>query len=370
MITLKDVRLDISEKEYRAMDCLSYSALSGVSKRGYKSLVEEIYMSVPMKIGIIVESILFGYFNIDDWYIYSEDATIPGDTLRNACDIVFPLVVSKYCKEGDDISKVVSADINTYADDIEQIFKTNKIEYYKKRSPQSRTKTMIKDSGSYWRHYVLSSDKIIISKEDYDKSKSMVDSLNTNKYTSHIFSKSSFDNVEKIAQYAITFDYNGVKFKSLIDWIIVNHDKKTIQVIDLKTGGHDPESFPYVYYDMRYDIQDYIYTEAARSHLSQYFPEYVLLPMKFVYISSNYIDKPMIWQSRKRNHTKKGFWRNNKYYKGVDELIDEYKAYKEGKTVYYPPNEDGVYYINDFILSKDESFKVVKDFRPEVLNNG
>jgi len=68
----------------------------------------------------------------------------------------------------------------------------------------------------------------------------------------------------------IYFNYKGISCKALPDRIIVNHSKKTILLIDLKTTSKGVHDFAYSFKAYSYDRQLAFYTEALKAEYPGY----------------------------------------------------------------------------------------------------
>lgn len=82
----------------------------------------------------------------------------------------------------------------------------------------------------------------------------------------------------------------------MFDRIIVDHDAKTIQPIDLKTSGKKEEKFELSALEWDYYIQASMYTQILLDVISEdeYFKDFTILPFKFVVIN-RFERTPMVW---------------------------------------------------------------------------
>lgn len=175
----------------------------------------------------------------------------------------------------------------------------------------------------YWEDLKASEGKILLSQEEDLLISTIVMSLKTNKATSVYF------NAEEVHyQVPIYFEYDGVPCKALLDMVIFDRENKTIQPIDIKTTGEYTINFPKALKRMRYDIQAAFYTEALR----WLYPEYEILPFKFIVESTKdpgqplvfICDKELLWIGK--NGRKKIFLQGD--------TIEE-KSFIDTRTIYY-----------------------------------
>ena len=170
--------------------------------------------------------------------------------------------------------------------------------------------------------------KHIMSLEEKNTIDLVCESLLTSDYTKDYFQIPN-GNIEIYKQYPIYWEYNDVKCKSLLDFIEINHDDKTIQPLDLKTTGDSVSYFPNSVFKYRYDIQAAFYTYAvgysfANTYLNE---KYTILPFKFIVESTKYPGTPEMFKCSDELLAMgiNGRIRNGNFYKGFDQLITEYK---------------------------------------------
>ena len=331
MKSIQDYSLPITELEYRNIPDISYSLLSSVYRNGYKSLTEEFTPNISTIFGVLTESLLFGSYDKNDYYILPDDISIT-DKVKGAADIIFPYLLN---------NGLTNDDLSVYEREIVSLFENVDIDYYKNRTSESRANTIINEISGYWKHFVKSIGKIVISQETLDRATKTVETLRNHQFTFDIFNINPFQNVEKISQFKYRYLLHGHEIKVMLDWLVIDHDNKIIKPYDLKTGSKLVEDFEQSFFYWRYDIQAFLYSIAVRQLADKYYPDYTIEPFKFVYISRFDSFKPLVWKITNKliRGAYKGYLRDGKYYKGVLELISEYNWYVE--------NQDNVYYSKD-----------------------
>ena len=82
----------------------------------------------------------------------------------------------------------------------------------------------------------------------------------------------------------------------MFDEIIVDHEKKMIYPIDLKTTGHPEEEFEGSFVTWRYDIQSKLYTYILQECIKndEYFKDFKIQPYQFVDINRRTV-APIVW---------------------------------------------------------------------------
>lgn len=333
--------LDITEQEYRNLDIVSYSTLSSLSRESYKALRNTFNPTHATRFGILTESLLFGDYDPEDYYVFP-DNVVPADKLKEACDIIFPMIVVDSKKNK----------LEEYSDIIEILLSQYDVDYYKNRTVESRTSAIIKEGSEYWKHVSKSYGKISITEDFYRLAQTAANTLKTHEFTSSIFSENSFINVEKKSQVKLKFKYKGIEFKSMLDWLVIDHHNKVIHPYDLKTGGKPVEEFEKSFFYWRYDIQATLYLIGILKMRDELYPGYKVNTFKFVYISREDVYRPIVWKVKQRQYTAsiKGFVRNKIVYKGLLDLVKDYDYYLKNQNLQYPKEVYdcfGELYIND-----------------------
>jgi hypothetical protein len=144
----------------------------------------------------------------------------------------------------------------------------------------------------------------------------------------HKHSKDELDEgkYDLIFQHELNFVYNGFRFLSFVDFIKIDHENKTIQPFDLKTGSGSSGEWTKSFIKYRYYFQYILYTIGMQDIAKQLDLEgYELLPFKFMFAGRTeklpiIFDIDPIWNDAAIN----GFTTVAGYkYKGLDELLTE-----------------------------------------------
>lgn len=176
---------------------------------------------------------------------------------------------------------------------------------------------------------VRSKGLTVVTTKDVDNATKIVEELKTNDFTAPIV------NLVKSSRYDI---YNQLQiegysidehlFKSMMDKVVVDHDKKTIQVYDLKCTWSVENFYKEYYLYRRAYIQGYLYWRGARHHFADLVRDgyTVLFPAFIVCDSTNYT-APLIYQMSDVDITDaaSGFEYKGTQYPGVESLIKDLK---------------------------------------------
>jgi hypothetical protein len=138
-------------------------------------------------------------------------------------------------------------------------------------------------------------------------------------------------------QVPIYFRYRGEDCKALLDGILIDHKNRTIQPFDLKTTGKSVYDFPVSFLQFGYYRQCALYETALYSIgspiLSLLEQGYEMLDFIFIVVENKLSSShPAIiyrTNAKDREYGRIGGYIGKRFYKGIDQLIDEYKFYRE-----------------------------------------
>lgn len=227
-----------------------------------------------------------------------------------------------------------------------------------KRDSQPKVVDRLLSEGLAYLNFLTSSEnKKIITQEMYLNVLKAVQTLDSNQFTGGYwcnFYNHNLEEREVLFQVPILFkvdlDFlvereNHPDGKALFDILDFNHKEKTIQPIDLKSTSDYISQFPTSFLKWRYYLQAAYYSYG----LSQVYPEYTILPFKFIVISSQQVTKPIIYQCSKEDLKVGEFGGINKItnrkVKGWRQLIEDYLWHKQNDLWEYPREvyeKDGV----------------------------
>lgn len=315
---------------------LSYSRVSDFSKNGPVSLIRRSEIDTnSVRIGSITDDLLNDGFKLEDKY-YIFDGKKPTATLGNLADII-----TKNYNEIPDDNKILEI--------------INHNSYWKRSGDEVKLKNIEdNDFRNYLEAFYESKRKIVLSSNDYALGKELADTIRTHEFSKYIFS----DVYDRYTQFKFEIKYKGIKFRGIIDFVLIDHKNKTVNLIDLKTGKDQCLYFMNNFIKYKYYFQESIYIKAFNFICKKLgLKGYKLLPFKFLYIS-RYEKIPLEYAVTKKWHNAaiKGFITDSGYkYKGLDETIEDIKWHWKNK-VFDLPKE--VYESNGTKLLNDEFIKI------------
>lgn len=181
---------------------------------------------------------------------------------------------------------------------------------------------------------VMKSGKIVLSTNEYEGVLRAKQSIIENDFTNYFFYQ-VFVHHEIMHQVAIYFTYKGVECKALLDGILIDHRGRTIQPFDLKTTGKSVYDFQDSFLYWGYYRQGAFYERALYSKQSPIKDllksGYKMLDFIFIVVESSKdsLNPAIIYRTTEKDRYCgiNGGHVRGKFYKGIDNLLDDYLFY-------------------------------------------
>jgi len=161
--------------------------------------------------------------------------------------------------------QLISIDMKDYSDDLLKLM--DKFEYYESSDDEKRLVKIREVAGSYWNKYIKYRDarksgKMVLDTESSNNIKEIVAGI-----ISHEIFKTYLPPYKKKVQYEtqkkITFEYLGDNCIAILDLVKINHENKTIEIVDIKFSSLNDSRKAAL--TARWDIQGAFYYWAAMS---------------------------------------------------------------------------------------------------------
>jgi len=172
---------------------------------------------------------------------------------------------------------------------------------------------------------VRSKGLIPVTADDVANSEKIVEVLRTNQFTKDIVSLQSSSRYDVFNQLQVeNFEVDNHPLKAMMDRVIVDHKKQTIQVYDLKCTWAVENFYREYYLYRRAYIQGYVYYIAAY-HIPNINNGYKILPPKFIVCDSINYYNPLIYAMTEQDlkDAYEGFDYRGLKYKGVRDVIKD-----------------------------------------------
>lgn len=285
--SIKDISWQVPEPTYRADSAISYSTLSRFEREGWRklgSLFDKIE-TPSLTFGSAVDTKLTdGDEAFNERFIVCDFPPL-SDTLISITKFLHKNFHENHRK----LSMIDDAEISRAA---------LMFNYYANPKYENfRVKSIKESCDEYYSLLTLAGDKTVLSQNDYADVMACVDELKTNPATKYFFSSNPFEaHIEKVFQLKFRAEFQGIPVRCMFDEIIVDHEKKVIYPIDLKTTGHPEEEFEGSFSQWRYDIQAKLYTYILQECIKndEYFKDFKIQSYQFVVINRRTV-APIVW---------------------------------------------------------------------------
>jgi hypothetical protein len=318
-------------KEYRDLKLPSYSLLSKLSqhpKLAKAMLDGQQIKSKFMDLGSLIDMLLTAPDEIVDNY-YLVSGNLPTNSYMQ--------LVTEYLRLFE-LFQSETGFLQSYFDQNSTILqaRTN-IQFQSNWKDETVIANFHKECDHYLSEYLEAGDKIMITQGEFANAKSMANSVLENEFTKKYFNFPADRDIEINYQYSITCNMDGHEVKTLPDIIYIDHDKKEVELIDIKTFS---ESFLKSYYKYRYYIQGALYNRSMKEVIDRVIrlKGYKLHSFKFIAIDTSGFESPMLHEmtSIDMKAATTGGLIGSYTVKGYIKLLEEYKWHMENDKWEYP----------------------------------
>jgi hypothetical protein len=315
-----------TEANYRAIQTDSSSSLKEFSmdrKKYHKKYVlgerVEDKDSQAATIGRLVETLLLEPELFDQRFYMSSCASTPTGLMLDFVEALY-----KFTKEATDAFGVVTRTFDELTKDayLESGFKI-KIE-------QVISKFVGTDAEVYYNEIrkVRSQNLTVVNSNDVTNAERIVTELRNNIVTKDVINLTSDVRYTVLNQYQVdSYTVDGHVFKSMFDKLVVDHDKQTVQVYDLKCTWSVENFFDEYYLYRRAYIQAYLYARATLHLVETKWKGYAALIPEFIVCDSTNYYNPLIYTLTQEDLADcyNGFTHKGRNYPGVKETIEDLK---------------------------------------------
>ncbi len=284
--SLYEVSWKVTEEEYRKDGALSYSTLAKYEREGFNNLNKlfDKVESPSLLFGSAVDALLTGgeeEFNSRFVVIYDETP------VQESIAKIVKALFNKFNEEYTSLENIPDLDIIRFAE---------MFEYQSNWKPETKIKVIREKGNNYYSNLLKAKDKTILDSSTYRDIIATANSIKNSPNTSFYFNYSEDESIEHLYQLKFKESLNGITYRCMFDVLIVDHQTKTIQPIDLKTSSKKEWDFYKSFIEWNYQIQNRLYVRILQKCLSkdEYFKTFKILPYKDVVISK-YSLNPLVW---------------------------------------------------------------------------
>lgn len=288
MKSFKDLSWDIDEEGYRKSPYLSYSTLARYEREGFSEL-DHLFDEVKtpaLTFGSMVDCLMTG--GLEQFQNrYMPVRTQPMNVIiRQAIHDLFDKYENRYNNLAD-----MPADI--IADTVKDL------PWNQHWRLGTRVKWVKEHCDNYYQLLYVDNGREIVSDEDYNDAIRAYEMLRTSDATSWYFEDDSLISpaVERFYQLKFKGEILGEWYRCMADEIIVDHDRKTVQPIDLKTTGHPEWEFRASFDKWQYQMQARLYWRLIRAAMDKdaEYRDYALKDYIFICVNRRTLC-PLAWR--------------------------------------------------------------------------
>jgi len=318
-----------TERDYRELMIDSSSSLKDFSldrRKYYRKYIanEQVEDKDNQAIltGKLVETLLWEEELFDDKFYISACATAPTGLMNNFVEALYELTMDCTDEQG-----VVGRD-----------FESLSIEAYEKSGYKLTYKTVIgkfigSDDEIYYNEIRAIRPKKLstVTVQDVTNAENIVNELRNNPVTKGIVNLVDDERYTVLKQFQVeNYVVDGHFFKSMLDYVVIDHEKRTVQIYDLKVTFAVEGFYKEYYLYRRAYIQAYLYYRAMEelSYLEDSgFYDYEILPPRFIVSDSINYYSPLIYKMTKEDlmEAYNGFEYRGYEYPGVKQIISDLK---------------------------------------------
>ena len=290
MKSIKELAWNVTEPEYRADSALSYSTLARYERDGFNN-IDKLFDKIEtpsLVFGSAVDAIITGgQEEFDERFMVAEFPSTPDSITR--------IVKSLFSQYGDSYRSLI-----TIPDDA-VIKETEYQSYQMNWKPETRAKVIKEKGVDYYNLLFIAGSRTILDTQTYQDVCNAVRALKESKSTQFYFAENNpFEpDIERFYQLKFKTCLEGIEYRCMFDELVIFHDTKEIQPLDLKTSCKrlDREwNFPTHYVEWNYQMQNRLYVRILQEVISkdEYFKDFKILPYKDIIIFRG-SDTPLVW---------------------------------------------------------------------------
>lgn len=290
MKRLSEISWNVTEEQYRADLALSYSTLARYEREGFNNL-DKLFDKIEtpsLTFGASVDALITGsQEEFDERFMVADFPSIP--------DSIIKIVKSLYNQYAGTYRSLLNIPDNSI------IQETESQNYQMNWKPETRAKVIKEKGTDYYNLLFVAGNRCIIDTQTYQDICNAVRALKESESTKFYFADNNpFEpNIERFYQLKFKACLEDIEYRCMFDELVVFHDTKEIQPLDLKTSCKrlDREwNFPSHYIEWSYQIQNRLYVRILQDVIrkDEYFKDFKILPYKDIIIFRG-SDTPLVW---------------------------------------------------------------------------
>lgn len=235
--------------------------------------------------GKVIHALLLEQEKFNELFIVSP-GKLPGDNTRIIVDRVFAHH-QEIAKSGD-----TRVNLEDFGNAILDIMKDMNYFQNLKTDNQRVEKVVTPEAINYWSFLKSKGNKTLIDQETFDFCQNAVDLIKSNKEVCQLIgcNTNEFSNVQVLNELPMQIELADETFglKGIVDNLVIDHDKKTIFVNDIKTTGKDLKDFPETIEFFSYWLQAIIYVTMVTTNYKHLIDNGYKVKFHFVVIDKTF----------------------------------------------------------------------------------
>jgi hypothetical protein len=241
--------------------------------------------------GKIIHCLLLEPEKFDQQFIVSP-ANLPTGSTRSVVDRVYAHAVELQAN-GD-----ARTEFTDFSDAVLDVLRDINLHQSLKTDQQRIDKMYTPEAMNYWEFLKSRGNKTLIDQENYDFCKTGVDLIKMNKQVCDLIgcNLNEFSNKEIFNELPLNIGMNDKPFglKGIIDNLVIDHDRKVININDIKTTSKELKDFPESIEFYNYWLQAAIYSTIVAIKFINLINEGYQLQFHFIVIDKNYQVYPFL----------------------------------------------------------------------------
>jgi hypothetical protein len=261
--------------DYRNNSAKSQSELKGVLSNNVKPFKG----SIASMVGNLVDCCLTTPECLEDWFYVSNLPKYPKPQIKLVFDTYYNILVENELPIDLDVTHIL------------EVFR----EVSNSNSKDSTVMDSLLAEQDYWDSLKEANGRVIVSQEYWNKCNMVAYSLKTNLITKEFFEENLFLEIEFQKPIFWTYtDKNGIQVecKGLLDIFLINHQDKTVQIVDIKTTGDSLVTWKKNIARKHNPVFQLAYYYEG---INQLYPQYIQLEPVLVVENVDYPGKPRVF---------------------------------------------------------------------------
>ena len=271
MKSLKTYALNLTEEQYHEYPAWSYSLIARYAREGFSVLPilhDRVTPNAAMEFGSLFDTMITRPDDVSKEYVVSD--VIAPDAEKRVFDALLQKHTKPFAELSDDEIQAAIAEAD-----------------YQRRWGFKAQYDHLAPYAEYYDTRASKPGCKIIGLQTWKTACDMMKNFYANPFVASLFKKDNDHLYQVQFLHKMNFGDRQVDVKVMFDMLVIDHENKTIQPVDLKTSSFPGYEFANSFVKMRYDLQAELYTDVLNAVIAETeYADYTVLPFIFTCISS------------------------------------------------------------------------------------